>query len=219
MQILLLHLQACLIDRQFNNVLDKYLVIQFIACAAYSENQDPVELAKKCLTQVYKDEPNLWIPLDDCAQKNDALKEQLRQKTDAVGVTQVPEIVVNGEKKTSEMANTLLVNLCKSFEPIKPRACEYIDTATSQTLQVLVFLTSDQSSQTFVQSQIKPILTIEPRDQSLRLRDVVQWQFVPWGPSVHNITSDQVECVNGANECLANRVLACATKQRQNGRS
>ena len=215
--LLYLRLQACLFKRRFSSVEYQFQFMQFFSCAtAYIEGKNPTDQAQECINQVYEDGPNLWIALIDCAHNDDKLKDELRIKTQSVGLTTIPEIVVDGEKKTSQAGNQLLIYLCQSYDPIKPRVCADID-GSSQRLSVSVFLTADQPSQAFIQSEIKPLLAAEPKDPNLRFRDVIDWQFIPYGPSKYDEASGEIECVNGANECLANRILACANKQQQNG--
>lgn len=211
--------QACLLARRFTTVDDQYQFFRFFYCATSSVvGQTPLELAEECLLQTYADGAQLYPELLNCVDNDDQIKELMRNKTEAIGLSEVPEIVIDGIKRTWSVGYDVVMYLCDSASPIKPRVCFDIDTYTTQTLKVSVFLTADQPSQEFVQSQLKPLLTNAPRDSNTRLRDVIEWNFVPWGPTEYNTTSKEVECATGEEECLANRILACATRQRQNGR-
>lgn len=177
-----------------------------------------MDVAASCINQIYEDGPELFQELSRCAHSQDnAMRDKLRIRTRGVNLAQTPEIVIDGLKRTPEAGLDIISYLCRSFEPIKPRVCFNIEDST-KSLQVTVYLTADQQSQTFVQSQISPLLTNQTRDSAQYLRDVIEWNFVPWGSSVYNSTSGELECTNGEEECLANRILTCATRLRQNGR-
>ncbi len=208
-------------------VSDQYLALQFIACSssandANAEDDSLVSTAKDCLLKTFPGDENLWNSINSCAQNDASLKAELRNKTEAIigGLKQVPEIVVDGVKRTAEAGASLLLYLCQNaFLPIKPKVCFEIDSTESGTyvLPVSVFLHGDMDTAVFLQSQLKPLLEAEPRDQQVRLRDVIDWTFVPWGPSTYNESSGVISCSGGAQECLVNQVLACSTEQRQNG--
>jgi len=210
-------LHACILKQRYQTLDDQYQFFRFFVCADdYAMNA--VNKTEECVRLVYEDGENFLIALRQCADTDLALREEMRNKTEAIGqMTSTPDIYVDGVNKTAEMGALMLIELCRSFEPIKPRACLEID-AANQPVQVTVYLTANIETQHFVQSQIKPLVSEAPRDPRFRLRDVIEWQFIPWGPTNYNETTGELECINDNGECLANRVLACATKQRQNGK-
>lgn len=160
----------------------------------------------------------MWDNIEECAANDATLKEELRNKTEAIDLKQVPEVVVDNVKKTTEVGKQLLVYLCRSFKPIKPRVCLEIDSESTQfVMPVEVFFHGDSGSTNFMTIELKSLLEKELRDHRIRLRDVIEWHFVPWGPSQYNASIGEISCAGGQVECLINTVLACATQQRQNG--
>lgn len=165
----------------------------------------------------------MWGVLHTCALLDDDLKTEMRTKTESISITAIPEITVDGVKKTTEVGDNLLGYLCQveSDATIKPRACSNFETIPgyqSETLDVTLYISGDQRTASFVQSQIDPLVTsAEPRDTSTHLREVINWQIVPWGgQSYYNDNTDTIICTN-PSECLINRVLACTTRSQQNG--
>lgn len=168
------------------------------------------------------------MELHFCVLEDKEVMEQMRTKTESIKLTQVPEIAIDGVKKTSEVGDDLLGHLCQgeanlTSTIIKPRACYHFEsipgyTSEEQLLHLTLFITGDQATASFVQSQVSPLMvTSQPRDQRTLLREVIRWQIVPWGASAaYNSTSQTIECSNSL-ECLANRILACATRVQQNG--
>lgn len=210
---------ACLFKQRYNSINKKFQFLQFFICSTpHIKGTNAVNHAAACVNQFYDDGPNLWIELLPCAHSDHEIRERLRNRTDSIQLSHIPEIEIDGQLKTNELNNDLLLVLCRSFKTIKPRACFEIDTNTTQMLDVSIYLSADKNAQEFVKLQLKPLLENNIRDPGFYLRDVIRWQFIPWGFSTYNQTSGTVQCVHGDNECLANRILTCAGRQRQNGR-
>ncbi len=215
---------------------DKFRFFNFFLCTAnFEDGVDAVDQTIVCLNQNYIEGPNMWGELHMCATLDDELKAAMRSKTEGIsggGLTQIPEIAIDGVKKTAEVASgKLLEYICSQSSAagsIKPRACSNIVPVAGyltgeQLLQVTLYLSGDQATQSFVQLQLGPLIaeeaTASRADSRLRLRDVIEWTVVPWGAAAYNSSSTEqtIQCPGGAGECLANRVLACASRQPSNG--
>ena len=166
------------------------------------------------------------------------MRETLRSKTEAISLITVPQVTLNDQLVTEKVGDQLLPTICQigfvnqSEVLVKPRLCTSgaIDQSSFQSFQLEIFFNADAFAEAFVQSQMKTLLNGNNNSSTntstnLALRDVLQWRFTPWGSSFYNATDGSVSCSTGGNSsgsensCLANRVLACATRQMGNGQS
>ncbi len=189
--------------------------------------------AEECVNEVYDYGSHFWESLVDCAENDNYIKDELHNKTDLIELKVMPEIVINGQVKTTEVGDHLLHYLCHQASPIKPRVCfEIDDTPTSvlrRTIRLKVFLDGEDehhSAREFMLTQVKPLLENgqSTRSAALHLRDLIEWSFIPWGSSTYNETTGEMSCVSKSNstgynstvspsmDCLINSILTCAGK-------
>ena len=87
---------------------DKFRFFSFFLCRAnFKDGVDAVDQTEGCLNQNYIEGPNMWGELHMCATLDDELKAAMRSKTEGLsggGLTQIPEIAIDGVKKTAEVA-------------------------------------------------------------------------------------------------------------------
>lgn len=198
---------------------------QFLMCTSSLDTQngtDPVNVAEQCYNEYFPADINDYPLLVLCAHNEDQLKATNRDKTSKVNVNSLPAVVVNGvQLSADQIADTskmLTQTLCESFGTgLRPDVCYELEPKYNKQLNVTVYLGADSNTVNFVQKQISPIVELaNEHDASLRLRDLVQWTFVPWANTQYNTSDGTLACPNDdQNQCQALRLLACAIKQGQ----
>ncbi len=220
---------------------DRYNFISFFICTivkgdgADQKESDVYLDAESCAKAVYGEDD--WSSILMCAEEDTTMRDSLKNKTEAINLTTVPQVTLNGQLVTEQVGKQLLPAICQlGFTPtddssavVKPRLCTSgaVDRQSLQSFQLEIFFNADTAAEAFVRSQIKSLLLDGPSSSaSLALRDVLQWRFTPWGGSSYNASDGSVSCSTGNSSdssadgsCLANRVLTCAGRQLGNGQS